>query len=117
MDCLASRGIQKIDNSKYIFTRDLKQRILSLYGYSTDVIMEFAERVKCPHLIIKATRYPERWKIEEDPVDIIRKVYEKSNPSHFYVEVVEGNHALHLTHPENVWLSINPFLLKYKHKL
>ena len=117
VDALASRGIRKIDEAKYIFTRDLKQTILSLYGYPTDVIMQFAQRVKCPHLVIKATRYPERWKSEEEPVDIIRKVYEKSNSNNFYVAVVEGNHAIHLTHPENVWLAIQPFLSKYKHKL
>ena len=117
IDSLAKRGITKTADSKYIFTRDLKQRILSLYGYPTDVIVQFAKRVKCPHLVIKATRHPERWKFEQEPVNSITNVYKNTNCDNFCISEVDGNHALHLTHPENVWQAIESFLTTKKHKL
>ena len=117
VDALAVRGITKMDNGRYTFTRDLKQRVSSLYGYPTDVIKEFAIKVKCPHLIIKATRHPERWKVEEEEVNIIRDAYKESNGNNFKEETVDGNHAIHLTHPENVYKAIETFLTNEKHKL
>lgn len=117
VDALAVRGIRKTENSKYIFSRDLKQRIVSLYGYPTEMIKEFARKITCPHLVIKATRHPERWKIEEEPVNVIRSVYKETNPHNYVEDTVDGNHAIHLTHPENVWLTIQSFLAKHQHKL
>ena len=117
VDALAVRGITQMDNGRYTFTRDLKQRVSSLYGYPTDVIKEFAIKVKCPHLIIKATRHPERWKVEEEEVNIIRDAYKESNGNNFKEETVDGNHAIHLTHPENVYKAIETFLTNEKHKL
>ena len=117
VDALAVRGITQMDDGRYKFSRDLKQRVSSLYGYQTDVIKEFAAKVKCPHLIIKATRHPERWKVEEEDVNIIRNVYKESNGNNFKEETVDGNHAIHLTHPENVYTAIETFLTNEKHKL
>ena len=117
MDALAVRGIKETDDSKYTFSRDIKQRIVSLYGYPTNVIKEFAQKIKCPHLVIKATRHPERWMVEEDHVKEIIKVYKQCNPDNFVEETVDGNHAIHLTHPENVWNAIALFLKKHQHKL
>ena len=119
MDALAARGIKETADSKYIFSRDLKERVTSLYGYPTDVIKEFAQKIKCPHLIVKATRHPERWKVEEEAVNVIRNVYRESNPGNYVEETVEGNHAIHLTDPDKVWLKIEAFLANYpqQHKL
>ena len=117
VDALAVRGIKKTCDEKYIFTRDLKQRVASLYGYPTDVIKEFAQKIKCPHLIIKATRHPERWKIEEEDVNIIRNAYKDSNVDNFKEATVDGNHAIHLTNPENVYCAIEKFLANERHKL
>ena len=117
VDALAVRGIAETNDGKYIFTRDLKQRVASLYGYPTDVIKEFAQKITCPHLIIKATRHPERWKIETEEVNIIRNAYKDTNGDNFQEETVDGNHAIHLTHPENVYRAIEKFLKNEKHKL
>ena len=114
VDALASRGIRELSDSKLIFTRDLRHRIRSLYGYPTELIAQFAMHVKCPHLVIKATRHGP-WPM--DDIDVIRKVYEEHNSANFNVEIVEGNHAVHLTNPEDVWLAIQRFLLKYNNKL
>ena len=117
VDALAVRGIRKTDDSKYVFSRDLKQTIVSLYGYPTETIEEYARKITCPHLVILATRHPERWKIEEEHVNAIRNVYKQTNPQNYGEETVDGNHAIHLTHPENVWLAIQSFLIKHQHKL
>ena len=117
VDALAVRGITETSDGKFIFTRDLKQRVASLYGYPTEVIKEFAQKIKCPHLIIKATRHPERWKVEAEDVDIIRNTYMDSNFENFREETVDGNHAIHLTNPENVYSAIEKFLGTEKHKL
>ena len=117
VDALAKRGIRQTHDSKYTFSRDLKQRITSLYGYPTEVIKEFASKIDCPHLVIKATRHPERWKIEEDAVNNIRNVYKQTNTDNYVEATVEGNHAIHLTDPESTWLHIQEFLTKHNHRL
>lgn len=54
-EILLERGMRRIDDSDaYVFTRDLRHRAGSLYGYTTDAIKEFASHIKCPHLIVKA---------------------------------------------------------------
>ena len=117
VDALAVRGIRKTDDSKYEFSRDIRQTIVSLYGYPTETIKEYARKITCPHLVILATRHPERWKIEEEHVNAIRNVYKETNLQNYVEEIVDGNHAIHLTHPENVWLAIQSFLTKHQHKL
>ena len=111
---LAARGIRETHpkSNKYVFTRDIRHRIPSLYQYPTELISQFAMMVKCPHLVVRATR----WSFgQEEEIEKIRHVYEQCNPDNIHVAVVEGNHAVHLTHPEDVWHAIQPFLEK-KHE-
>ena len=81
------------------------------------MIQEFALKITCPHLVIKATRHPERWKIEEDAVNTIRNVYKQTNTDNYVEATVAGNHAIHLTDPESTWLHIQEFLTKHNHRL
>lgn len=112
---LLKRGTQPVNpedpNSEVVFTRDLRQRIGSLYGYDTDVIKEFASHIKCPHLIVKGkggSLYE-----NESEANAVLDVYRTSNQENFVYTVVEGSHHVHLNEPQNVWAAIKPFLEKY----
>jgi len=97
-------------NSDFMFTRDLRQRAGSLYGYTTDAVKEYASHVKCPHLIVKAdggSLYEERHVAME-----VLDVYKNTNPKFVYAEV-HGSHHVHLNDAEVVWGVIEPFLEKH----
>lgn len=67
----------------------------------------FYFQVKCPHLIIKAKQgnlYE-----NEDNVTEVLDIYKSSNP-HFVLTKAQGNHHVHLNHPDNVWPLIKTFL-------
>ena len=58
---LCARSIKKIDKGGdevgYVFTRDIRHRIRSLYMMENHLVMEYIKRVKCPHLCIKAFKF------------------------------------------------------------
>ena len=105
------RPVDETDpNSLYAFTRDLRQRAGSLYGYTTDAIKEYAAHIKSPHLIVKAdggSLYEER-----EVAMAVLDVYKKVNPKFVYAEV-HGSHHVHLNSAQVVWDQIEPFLRKY----
>lgn len=106
---LLKRGLRKVSESEdqWEFTRDLKHRIGSLYGYPQEVIRALAAKVKCPHLIIKAidgNLYE-----PEDNVREVLEIYKETNPLFKQVDV-EGNHHVHLNNPEKVWPHIEQFI-------
>ena len=37
----------------YVFTRDLRHRVPSMYGLPGEFLQEFARNIKCPHLLVK----------------------------------------------------------------
>ena len=43
------------DGQGWVFTRDLRHRVPSLYGLPDSFIEEFAKNVKCPHLLVKVS--------------------------------------------------------------
>ena len=53
---LLKRGLKKVSETenKWEFTRDLKHRTASLYGYPQEVYRKMASEVKCPHLLIRS---------------------------------------------------------------
>ena len=101
---ILKRGIKKVDGG-YIFSRDLRHRITSLYGLSPDMCQEFAKNIKCPHLLIKA----DSPNYEDD--DIIAKTIEiySKNPNFLMVNV-KGSHHVHLNSPELLMPSLTQFL-------
>ena len=114
-EILLKRGMKPVDpndpNSTFSFTRDLRQRAGSLYGYTTDAINEYASHIKCPHLIVKAdggSLYEDR-KVAMEVLD----VYKNSNPEKFVYSEVHGSHHVHLNDASVVWSVIEPFLQKY----
>lgn len=105
---LLKRGLKKTaDDEGWMFTRDLRHRVASLYGYNHEAVRVFAAGVKCPHLVVRAKEGNIYEKQEN--IDDILEVYKSTNPK-FREVVVQGNHHVHLNHPENVWPAILAFL-------
>ena len=104
---LLPRALKKVGEDKYIFRRDMKLYPKSLYGFTNDVIKEFAKCIKCPHLIILATKCA-GFEPEEN-IDAILKEYE-SNNENFVLERIDTTHHGHLTEPEKFAPVIKKFL-------
>ena len=59
-DTLLRRGLKKSEGGEgFIFTRDLKNHLKGLYGLTFEIWSKFAQKIQCPHLIIKAGTQPE----------------------------------------------------------
>ncbi len=107
---LLKRGLKRAsseDKDEWEFTRDLKHRIASLYGYPQEVIVSFANEVKCPHLIVKAKEG--RFYEKDENVQQVLKIYRENNSKFSLVEV-DGNHHVHLNNADQVWPVIEDFL-------
>ena len=119
-DALLERGLRPSKCGKgYVFTRDLKHMVRSLYAYPMDVWKEFAKAIVCPHLIVTAISKPPYFDEGNQElliliaggdmnvfcfVDVSKEVmgfYETNNPK-FYHRPTEGNHFLHLNNPDRV---------------
>jgi len=106
---LMERGSRKSDcGTGIVFTRDLRHRIPSLYGFHTEFSKEFAANIKCPHLLVKANDSMS-YGMEEVNKSIL-DIY-STNPLYEYKEV-EGGHHVHLNSPQNVGPIINNFMEK-----
>jgi len=54
-EILLQRGLQKVGEDSYEFTRDLRHRVPGLYGLTEEFLEEFAKSVKCPTLLVGST--------------------------------------------------------------
>ena len=109
LDCLAKRSIKRVEGG-FAFTRDLRLRI-GLYGFTTDLMAEFAKEIRCPHLVVMASR-PQRFE-QEELSRRINLVYEQNNPENYKFVVVGGNHHVHMNSPDLVWSVIEEFLAEH----
>ena len=50
---ILKRGLKQSGDGGFVFTRDLRHKIPSLYGFLDEYLEEFAKNIKCPHLLIK----------------------------------------------------------------
>jgi len=117
LDAIATRSIRQLENPAngdksggggFVFRRDIRFLVKSLYMLETAVIKEYAQNVKCPHLAVMAKGR----KNFEDPAigKEVVQLYRESNPDGFRLERVPGHHQVHLTNPERVWPVIQNFL-------
>ena len=106
-DVLMKRGIAKKGDDEYYFRRDLRLVVPSLTNQTLEQHAEYAKRITCPLLLIKANNGPmyEGKAIHDEFVQIYR---DNAKPLH-YVEV-EGTHHVHLVNPENVAPLVENFL-------
>ena len=49
---MLKRGLKQSGDG-FVFTRDLRHRVPSLYGFVDEYLEEFAKNISCPHLLIK----------------------------------------------------------------
>eukprot|EP00092_Neocalanus_flemingeri_P017820 GFUD01019284.1.p1 GENE.GFUD01019284.1~~GFUD01019284.1.p1 ORF type:complete len:332 (-),score=109.14 GFUD01019284.1:206-1201(-) len=95
--------------SGFVYTRDLRHRIPSLYGLPPEFLEQFAKNIKCPHLLIKATGSQ-----DYDSEELIQKILEiySDNPNYQFA-TVEGSHHVHLNSPHLVAPEIGSFISKH----
>jgi len=101
---ILKRGAKQVEGG-WMFTRDRRLQITSLYGLPADFLKEFASKIQCPHLLIKAKS--QCWDAEQLNREIL-ELY-SANPRYQF-QAVQGSHHVHLTSPELVAPSINTFL-------
>jgi len=107
---MLKRGLKISDcGTGYVFTRDLRHRIPSMYGMPGQFLEEFARNIKCPHLLIRASNSP-----DYDSPELVQKILEiySENPD-FQTATVEGSHHVHLNSPELVAPHITNFVEKH----
>lgn len=102
------RGL-KNNTDGFVYTRDLRHRARSLYGIPTEFLIEWAQNISCPHLIIAAQLMTIFAGIDEDKQ--IMEIY-KQNPKFTCVKV-KGSHHVHINEPEKV----NPLIIKFIQEL
>lgn len=83
----------------------------ALYGFTNDVLKEFAKCIKVPHLVILATKCS-GFEPEEN-IAAILKEYQENNAK-FVLEKVDTTHHGHLTEPEKIFPPIQSFLEKFE---
>ena len=55
---ILKRGLKQA-GAGFVFTRDLRHKIPSLYGFLDEYLEEFAKNISCPHLLIKVIDWGE----------------------------------------------------------
>lgn len=100
-EVLMRRGLKKHeDGSGYYFSRDLRLVVPTVASYTAEQHAEYAKRVRCPMLLIKA----KNGFIYEDPsvIEDFVNIYREVSLGGFEYAEVEGTHHVHLVNPENV---------------
>ncbi|XP_075225244.1 serine hydrolase-like protein [Lycorma delicatula] len=102
---LLQRSLKKIGNG-YRFSADQRLKLSIPYILNYDQQKNIINNIKCPFLLISAF----------DSLEVVTKV--KKYHCHLFEDVknfkyyiVEGNHSVHIDHPENVAPLISEFLL------
>lgn len=107
-EILMKRGMQPAYvKGKYYFSRDSRLKVSLLGMISLDLVLEYAARIKCAYLNIRAVpgmkfEQPESY---QKVLDVIKLGARK-----FEYHEVEGTHHVHLNKPEQVAPIINKFL-------
>lgn len=109
VETLMKRGLIEVNKNEYTWSADFRLRIPTAFNMTEDMSVEFASKVQCPHLVIKAAQGPRY--MSDEVYSRIQGVFRKYNPNFVYREL-EGGHHLHLNTPETVAPIINRFLDK-----
>lgn len=111
VEVMMKRGLKPSPHSfeKYLFCRDIRLTVTHMALPSVDILMEFAEKVKCNYLNIRAV--PERLGRENPGLyGLILRILNRTCKTFQYHEV-EGTHHVHLNEPSKVAGHISNFLL------
>lgn len=115
-DVLLIRGLRKVGEDEYEFTRDLRSiiRPYLFNDFTTEQLKAVARGIVCPFLLIKAKNTS-----MFEPKELFREfydIYRDASEDFRYVEV-EGKHHVHLSHPELVAPIIINFIFPVKSNL
>ncbi|CAI6343419.1 unnamed protein product [Macrosiphum euphorbiae] len=109
---LVERSLVDRPDGRYAFSMDQRLKVHYNQTFTPIQYMAIVNSIQCPVLNLRATDNP----LQKDPrVKLSRKIY-KSNPNVRMVKV-NGNHDVHLNHPERIADLINTFLLSERSKL
>lgn len=109
---LVERSLVDRPDGRYAFSMDQRLKVHYNQTFTPIQYMAIVNSIQCPVLHLRATDNP----LQKDPrVKLSRKIY-KSNPNVRMVKV-NGNHDVHLNHPERIADLINTFLLSERSKL
>ncbi|KAJ9590438.1 hypothetical protein L9F63_016525, partial [Diploptera punctata] len=105
-EILSKRGIVKLDDGSYTFSRDPRIKFIEL-GFSHALVMEFAAKLRCKILYIKANKglLFEKPEFKEEFFNVV-----KNSAGYFERHFVDGLHHVHLDNPEIVAPLITEFL-------
>lgn len=112
VDVLIGRSLQRRYDGCYSFTADQRMKINYNQMFSTLQQMAVVQGVKCPVLYLRAADNPLQ-KLAGNK--LARKIY-KANPNVRVVKV-DGNHDVHLNHPERIAGLIGAFLVSENSKI
>ncbi|XP_055841375.1 probable serine hydrolase [Episyrphus balteatus] len=96
--------------NKYYFSRDGRLKSMMFFLFPHEVVVEMAQRIKCPHLFIKALNAP-KYDMKADYEEVLNTL--KQNPL-FEHHIVSGTHHVHLNEPQKIADIVNPFINKYR---
>ncbi|XP_060852526.1 serine hydrolase-like protein isoform X3 [Rhopalosiphum padi] len=96
----------------YVFSMDQRLKMLYNQLFSPIQFAAVVDSIQCPVLQLRASDNPRQ---KNPDVKLSRKMY-KSNPNVRVVKV-NGNHDVHLNHPERIADLINKFLLFERSKI
>lgn len=111
-DILIKRSLKKKPDGHYLFSTD--QRLKVDYNQMFSPLQQFIliQSIKCPVLYLHAKENPFQ---KTHGNKLVRKMY-KFNPN-VQVIKVNGNHDVHLNHPERITDLINTFLISENSKI
>ncbi|XP_022172400.1 serine hydrolase-like protein isoform X3 [Myzus persicae] len=109
---LVERSLVDRPDGRHAFSMDQRLKVSYNPMFTPIQYMAVVNSIRCPVLHLRATENP----LQKTPENkLARKMY-KSNPNVRLVKV-NGNHDVHLNHPERIADLINTFLLTERNKI
>jgi len=109
---LVERCLVDLPDGRYAFSMDQRLKVHNIMIFTPIQYMTIVNSIRCPVLHLRASDNP----LQKDPrIKLLRKFY-KSSPNVRMVKV-NGNHDVHLNHPERIADLINTFLLSERSKI
>ncbi|XP_025197759.1 probable serine hydrolase isoform X3 [Melanaphis sacchari] len=108
-EILMRRGMYRVKDNKYLFSRDIRLKVAWMGLPSLDVVIAFAGQITCRYMNIKAKPYRslDNWPVYSQVLEII-----KMNAKDFVFKEYDGTHHLHLNNPECLASDVATFIQK-----
>lgn len=111
-DVLIQRSLQQHPDGRYSFSTDQRLKVDYSQIFTPLQQLYAIHEISCPVLYLVAVEN----KLQKSPnIKLVRKIY-KTNPN-IHVIKVNGNHDVHLNHPDRIVDVINTFLISELSKI